>query len=527
MFQFTPAIRTATALLVLVTVVLAAATALLVVRGAETIERAERESLVATSESVATFFGPRQPPESETARRVLVNIVEDRELAGIAILDTAGRLINSSSPEALQGINWPSLLDGESVPRVQEAQWRGEQYVVVLARAHNGRHVVAVLNSTERVNAANVAFARRVVWLAVLVWLVLGAGLYTIILFSDRRRTGRFKSLLNGIVSTEGADETAARRLVNHERVELGDLADSLDRLISVTSAQHDQNEEVRSHVAALFQINPHYVLICTLDGHIVDANPAFYAMTGLPFEAVRGNRIEVLNEVMPIEPLFEVARRSLREGSSISGIEYALVNRDDARRAVEISLRAVTVSGKQGVIIQATDVAKQRNLERQISTFSDALDLMVDQRVSQLTAGNASIGRLLEDAGVILASFDSGGGTRRWNRAAQELTGRTVQQVPHFIALSSVLDLMDQEKDDFNSWFWDSSEGGFIMDVATTVGPPRRILWRRCTTSDLGKAEQRVLLGVDLPRTMPSGDGQEGSMPEFDSAEPSNVGTP
>ena len=40
-------------------------------------------------------------------------------------------------------------------------------------------------------------------------------------------------------------------------------------------------------------------MLVCTLDGHILDANPAFYAVTGLPFEGVRGNRIEVRYDLL------------------------------------------------------------------------------------------------------------------------------------------------------------------------------------------------------------------------------------
>jgi len=323
------------------------------------------------------------------------------------------------------------------------------------------------------------------------------------------------EALAKRLAGIDRFDDDTARHQVDMARAILGPLADPFDVMADALKSSYTRNVEARSHIAALFQINPHYVLLCTLDGHIVEANPAFYAMTGLPFEAVRGQRIEALNEVMPIEPLFELARRSLRENSSISGIEYALVNRDDVRRTVQVSLRAVYVDEKPGVIIQATDVANQRNLERQISTFSDALDLMVDQRVAQLTAADTSVSRLLDEAGVVLASFDAGGSTRRWNRATQDFTGRTIQQVPHFTAFVSVLGLSGAEKERFNHWFWGPSEGSYPMDVHSAEGPVRRILWRKSVGTDDGQTERRVLLGMDLPRqTLSTGDGLGGITP-------------
>ena len=518
-----PATRAALAVYVLVTVLIAAGTALAVAERTESAEAVAKEGLAGISASIAAFVdgpgldSPDRRLRAGTDAR-LADLAEENGLAGIAILHRRGRLLAASDPTGLQQINWPAVVAERDNPEsVLTASWNGANYFLALNPVVSGE-IVAVLRATEDVYAAARTDARAIVIGALLAWLLIGMSLAALSSYAGKRTALRMEALAKRLADIDRFDGDTARHQVEMARASLGPLADPFDVMADALKSGYTRNAEARSHIAALFQINPHYVLLCTLDGHIVDANPAFYAMTGLPFEAVRGQRIEALNEVMPIEPLFELARRSLRENTSISGIEYALVNRDDVRRTVEVSLRAVSVDEKPGVIIQATDVANQRNLERQISTFSDALDLMVDQRVAQLTAGDTSISRLLDEAGVVLASFDAGGSTRRWNRATQDITGRTIQQVPHFTAFVSVLGLAGKEKEQFNHWFWGPSEGSYPMDVHSAEGPVRRILWRKNVGADDGQVEYRVLLGMDLPRqTLSAGDGLGGITPGLD----------
>ena len=515
-----PATRAALAVFVLVTALIAAVTALAVAERTESAEAVAKERLVAVSATIAAFVD--SPGLDSPDRRLrggadsrLATLAEENDLAGIAILHRRGGLLAASDPTGLQQINWPAVVAETGISAsVLTASWNGADYFLAVNPAVSG-DLVAVLRATEDVHAAARADARRIAIGAVLAWLLIGMSLAALSSYAGKRTVHRMEALAKRLAGIDRFDDDTARHQVEMARSSLGTLADPFDVMADALKSGYECNVEARSHIAALFQINPHYVLLCTLDGHIVDANPAFYAMTGLPFEAVRGQRIEALNEVMPIEPLFELARRSLRENSSISGIEYALVNHDEVRRTVQVSLRGVSVEGKPGVIIQATDVANQRNLEHQISTFNDALDLMVDQRVAQLTAGNTSIGRLLDEAGVVLASFDAGGSTRRWNRATQDITGRTIQQVPHFTAFVSVLGLAGKEKEQFNRWFWGPSEGSYPMEVYSAEGPVRRILWRKSVGAEGGKAEDRVLLGMDLPRqSQPTGDGLGGISP-------------
>ncbi len=528
MSNLTPAARAAFVYLLLLTVGGIAATGLLLSDGWAQAERAAQAELAATVAALATDPTLATAPASVLDAR-LGRLAEAEGLAGLAVL-SSGRVRAASDRARLAGMNWPAVLDREPASGPWLVGWGRDDYYLaasapVADRAGATVRTVA-LRAAEDVRLAFKPFARRVALTAVVVWLLGAFGLYGLVWFAGTRTVRHTQALAERLGTLDSDRLAEGWGHIEQARGALGALVGPFEAVAHALEHAHTRTQEARSHMAALLQINPHYVLVCTLDGHIVDANPAFYAMTGLPFEAVRGNRIEVLNEVMPIEPLFELARRSFREGSSISGIEYALVNRDDVRRPVQVSLRAVMIDGKEGVVIQATDVANQRNLERQISTFSDALDLMVDQRVAQLTAGNNSVGRLLDDAGVVLVSFDGGGGTRRWSRAAEGLTGRRVQHVPHFAAFASVLGLDPPTRQRFTDWFWSDNAGSFTATVAAADGVPRRLLWRKGRTTDDGRAERCVLFGMDLPRAeRPSGDRAGGSVggaaPTLDAAPP------
>ncbi len=256
--------------------------------------------------------------------------------------------------------------------------------------------------------------------------------------------------------------------------------------------------------MASLYQINPHYVVLCSLDGEIIEANPAFYAATGLPAAAVRGGRIEALQQTFPIEPLMDLAQRSLREGSAITGLEYAIIDRDDETRPVEVSLRGFELDGRQMVLLQATDQAHQKQLERRVAAFTDTLDLMVDQRVHQLSAGQQTFQRVLDSAGVVIASFDAGGATSRWNGAAAALTGRAIAGVPHFAAATQVLGLSPTERTAFTQWFWSLSQEPFIgrHGVVGRDGETRtrQLVWQRVDADMAGRSDLRTLIGVEIP---------------------------
>lgn len=524
MSNLTPSTRAALVFALLLTVGGIAVTGMVLNDGWRAAETAAHHELTATVTALAA--DPRLASEPTSILDARLNrVAEASGLAGIAVL-ADGTVRAATDRARLSTLDWPGVLDQEP----QDGPWNvrigSADYYLAASDpvASPTGHLLRViaLRSADDVVATVKPLARRFMLTALVAWLLSMVLLYALTRFSGARTAHRMQALAERLASLDADQLGGSGDLIEKARDMLGPLVAPFEAMAYAIEEGNARTSESRTQVASLLQINPHYVLVCTLDGHIIDANPAFYAMTGLPFEAVRGNRIEVLNEVMPVEPLFDLARRSFRESSSISGIEYAIINRDDVRRPVQISLRAVMIDGKEGVVIQATDVANQRNLERQISTFSDALDLMVDQRVAQLTAGNNSVGKLLDDAGVVLVSFDPGGSTRRWNQAAEALTGRRVQMVPHFSAFMSVLGLDVVTREAFSAWFHSENVGTFSARVDAADGVPRTMLWRKGLTSDAGRAERAVLIGMDQPRSeQPSGDSAGGAVPGLDAVSP------
>lgn len=497
-----PPVRVALTLLALLTFIGVSALTVLLAGQSEQAERAAQAELATAAATLSATLDA--PAAASLLTRRLREAASETGFR-LAVYDREGERIAASGPGPAR---LPETLSSEEGAPPQSALMAGEEYLLATATSPGGRYRVLALRRADEVGEAFGGGARRTVVVGLLAWLAAAAALGGLAWYAGRPTAARVEALAHRIAGLHTDEE--ARTDLGRAAQTLGPLATALSPLATALVEARAEAAESKSHVAALLQINPHYVLLCTLDGHIVDANPAFYAMSGLPFEAVRGNRIEVLEEVMPVEPLFELAERSLRENASIGGIEYAVINRDDTRRTVQVSLRSVQVGGKDAVLIQATDVANQRNLERQVSTFSDALDLMVDQRVAQLTAGNASMSRLLDEAGVPVASFDGGGSTRRWSRAAEAFTGRRHSQVPHFTAFMSVLGLSPEGRKAFDAWFWDAADGSIVLDTHGGDGPPRRMLWRKATTTEGSRAGGRLLVGVEMPQGE-GGDGMDG----------------
>jgi PAS domain S-box-containing protein len=415
----------------------------------------------------------------------------------LALIGTEGTVAASAGQLPSGSLRWEMLR--ARVPP-SEVTIGGRRHLVVVVAAPANARLAALVPASE----GGFAGSSTLLWLAVVLTLAGGAW------YAGPYAAQRLGSLADRLAAQDGPAGQDRRALVELAGRSLGPFAMPLYAVADAADRSRDQAAETRSTVAALLQINPHYVLVCTLDGQIVDANPAFYAVTGLPFEGVRGGRIEVLNDVMPLEPLFDLARRSLRDGSSISGIEYALINRDDQRRPVLVSLRGITVSGHPAVVIQATDVANQRALEHQIAQFSDALDLMVDQRVAQITGGHAGLEGLLDSAGVVIAEFDAGGGARRLSRAAEDLIAGRIVHVPHVTAFASRLELPPADRERFVRWAMGA--GAALMRTPILAGGVRReMVWRRGLAEGAGTHGRRyVLVGFELPPAPPAaaGDG-------------------
>ena len=510
MLSTTPAVRAALLGLLTLTVAMAVGAWLHVdaLRSQAHVESVSQ--LVQRTELLAASLRPVAADRPELLRQFEASTQMQGPIE-IALIDGGGQLYSTSDAELSTGISWETVAQqgtaGDPLTVVRGA----ERY---LARAEPiGRSglYVAALRATSTLDIPDGTVASTITATAALWGLV--AGVMLIMAWYSGPRVSQKLARLSERIAQGDANSDA---LVRHAAADLGSLAAAFGPLGQRLNQLATAVNGARDHVAALYQVNPHYVILCTLDGKIVEANPAFYAITGLPPEAVRGGRVEALSETFPIEPLMEMATRSLREGSAIGGIEYALVDRDDHGRPVEVALRAFRQGEADLVLIQATDLAVRRTLERRVAAFSDTLDLMVDQRVQQLAAGQQSLRRLLDNAGVVIASFDAGGGTRRWSGAAQALSGRTAAGVAHFALASASLGLSDDDRAAFGRWFWSQTDEPFVAVHATAPARIRWMVWHKVDADQAGRTDFRTVIGMEVPPA-PTGDASPAPAPMLD----------
>lgn len=512
----TPAARAAVLGLVLVTLVAIAGAGLHLSAVRAEAEHELGRSLHARVATLAVMLAP-----SASEPRSLLRAFRPYQAldwpADLALFDASGRLFASTDEALARGFDWAAIAAPEPDAISPIIRIGSTSYIVAAHLIGPSGNLVAAIQPTDDVLPEAVIV--ETVTAALSLWGVL-VGMIVIMAWYAGPRTSVQLSLLGERVAQGAADGNV---LIRHSALALGSLADAFTPVVGRLQGLGQRIREMDGHVAALYQVNPHFVLLCTLDGEVVEANPAFYAATGLPIEAVRGAKTEKLAQSFPVEPLMDLAQRSLREGSAISGIEYALVDRDDKTKPVEVSLRAFHLDGRDLVLFQATDQGREKTLERRVAAFNDTLDLMVDQRVQHLTAGQQSLHAVLDAAGVAIASFDAGGATSRWNGGARSLTGKDTSAVPHFSAAVSVLGLSPTERTAFTRWFWSGSADPFVgrHGVVGTDGVTRvrQFIWQRVDADMAGRSDLRTLIGVEVPAFVDipsaSGDGWTEGMPK------------
>lgn len=417
--------------------------------------------------------------------------------AGLALLDASGEIVSASDPGMAAATPW----DGAALTPGAIVVSRGDARIAIAVRALG--------QSGLRLGVVQYVKPTSGLWSVLAIALALSAIVLSAVAalawYAGPRATAVLSVTAERMAANRDGDPRT--QLLAASRV-LGPLATSLEPLANRLLANRSELTDASRQVAALLQINPHYVIVATFDGEIIEANPSFYAATGLSHEVVRGGSVDLLRDVFPLGPLLEIADRSDRENSSIQGIEYDLLDRDGRQLPVLVSLRAVTVSGRKAVLIQATDVSTQKRLERQVAAFSDSLELMVDQRVAALSAGRTTLRSLIDRAAVVLASFDGTGITIRWNGAAQTLTGRTQSDAAGFHAAVSTLGLSDSDERALAQWFWSESGHPFVatstFEVESGESVGRRMVWRCVQGAEPGQADSRTLVGVQVPEALP-----------------------
>lgn len=485
--QFTPT-RAVLVLLVLAAGVLFVGVALFAEAERSRAQTLDGAELAAAASGLAAALEPGAAVED-----VLDEVVRRENLAGAFFLDTVGRVLAQSAGRRLDGIDWgtaivPAMGGGEARDLVRRS-WQGEVYWMAASPTVDGRRVVLLRPAVPGRSAVGWALG-----VALGLWLLV-AGTAVLVLRLSRRPADLLEALARDLNSSE---DVTAMELVQKKfdtRPLLGDRAKPMFELASNLLVARRRAKDAETVAHAFLQIGPHYAVLCTMGGTVIDANPAFFARTGLMPEWLRGQPFGVLEDILPMAPLMELAERSKRENAAISGVPYEL-NVDGQRRAVDVALRAFPTSDGDTVLFLLSDRTKERTLEHQIDQYADALDLMVDQRVAELTAGRDDLDPLLEAAGAIVATFGREGETLRFNAEAERLTGRTAFTIRHLDDLAQALFSDAEIRDAFAAWFWGADHRSFHGTVRTPRGE-FGVLWLRGERRQAGEAVEHLLLGV------------------------------
>ena len=477
------------ALLVGAALVLLAGVALYTDATSDRAQAAEGEALAAAASGLSTALEP-----GSDVGAALDELVRREELAGALFLDPVGRVIAQSAGRRLDGIDWNAALpppaDVQATDHLIRRAWQGEVYWMASAPTVDGRRVVLL-----RATSPDRSPVAWVLGIAAVLWSLVAVAAFTVLRLS-RRPADQLEALARDLVRS---DDVTAFELVQKRfdtRSHLGARARPLFALASDLLAARRRAADAQVLANAFMQVNPHYVLLCTLGGKVIDANPAFYARTNLMPEWLRGQPLSVLDATLPMEPLMELAARSKEENAAISGVPYAL-DIDGKQRAVDVALRTFPTAEGDTVLILLSDLTKERTLENQIDRYTDALDLMVDQRVAELTAGQDALDPLLDAAGLVVATFGRDGETQRFNASAERLTGRTAFTIRHFDDLARALFPDDEEYRRFTAWFGGAGAGTWQTAVPSPQGS-RSLVWTRGEHRQAGEAVQRVLVGIE-----------------------------
>ena len=85
---------------------------------------------------------------------------------------------------------------------------------------------------------------------------------------------------------------------------------------------------------------------------------------------------------MLPLDPARAARRARGLGGATVQGIDYAVMAKGNRRRHVKISMRKTRAQDTDALLIQATDVEREHELQHQVDDFFDTFDLKVDERV-------------------------------------------------------------------------------------------------------------------------------------------------
>ena len=165
------------------------------------------------------------------------------------------------------------------------------------------------------------------------------------------------------------------------------------------------QAREAHQRFATLFDTAPVAMVVGSLeDGHFVEVNAAFEALSGYAREQVIGHGSDRFG-LWPDTDFRTATHRTLRAQGSVPATEATMRRRDGSAVAVSFSACTVDITGRKHFVAMLVDVTAQHQVRQSLERQQAELEALVVQRTAQLEAANAT---LAERASAIADLYDS-----------------------------------------------------------------------------------------------------------------------
>ncbi len=250
---------------------------------------------------------------------------------------------------------------------------------------------------------------------------------------------------VNALVRTTeqlSAGNLSVRTGVDHGTGEIGQLATAFDEMadsLEQRVAQKQQAElalrdsEKRFH--DLFEFSPDAIFVESLQGDVIDANPAACRLHGMKRGELIGKNVA---DLVPETHREEVRKRFPEwvEGGLVA-LESISLRSDGSCVPVEIRASRIEHEGTQKLLFHVRDIAARKEAEDELRRAKDELEKRVEQRTAELATVNQSLRRyadeiadLYNNAPCGYHSLDGNGVFVQVNDTELALLGRTREEV-------------------------------------------------------------------------------------------------
>ena len=256
-----------------------------------------------------------------------------------------------------------------------------------------------------------------------------------IMVFLDRVILSRVGSMMDDI-NKIGKGEMKERRVRALGHDEIRDLGVQMNTMLeSLDRSEQELIQNERRYRAVVEGSSNAILLMDEKDRSIIEANPAFYKMTGhTPFTL---NQLDITDV---LEAPWEWERAGTSDGSRMTEGEGRLIHSNGSTLDVELSMSLLNYEGKNTYFILGRDLTERRRAEKERERI-----------LEELSRANENLEMTMKSIADGVISVDQNNAIVLMNRAAEELMGVT-RRYAVGKSITDIVPLPDHEWDDYRT---------------------------------------------------------------------------